>query len=80
MRKRIPAEEAFQYYLSLGPSRSYDQVAAKYEMSLRGVTKCASKQMKSAMKGPIGYWRRNLYPHGRRSRSCAHNSRSVVVD
>ena len=32
MRNRIPAEEAFQYYLALGP-RSYDQVAAKYEVS-----------------------------------------------
>jgi hypothetical protein len=43
VRNRIPAEEAFQYYLALGPSRSYDTVAAKYGASLRGVTKCASK-------------------------------------
>ena len=42
MRNRIPAEEAFQYYLALGPSRSYDTVAAKYGVTLRGVTKCAA--------------------------------------
>jgi hypothetical protein len=42
MRNRIPHEEAFQYYLALGPSRSYEQVAEKYSVTLRGVTKCAA--------------------------------------
>jgi hypothetical protein len=53
MRKRIPAEEAFQYYLSLGPSRSYEQVAQQFGASLRGVTKCAGKHKWSARMAKI---------------------------
>lgn len=43
MRRRIPAEEAFQCYLSLGPGRSYDLVAEKLGASPRGIRKCAAK-------------------------------------
>ena len=42
MRSKIP-EDAFDFYLGLGPSRTYAAVAARFRVSLRGVTKRALK-------------------------------------
>jgi hypothetical protein len=41
--KRIPTD-AFEYYLGLGPSRSYQAVAEKYDVSKRAVTALASRE------------------------------------
>jgi hypothetical protein len=43
MAKRIPAD-AFDYYFSLGPARSYQAVAAKYGVSKRSVTSLAGRE------------------------------------
>jgi len=41
--KKIPPD-AFEYYLSLGPGRSYQAVAAKYEVSKRAVVDLAKRE------------------------------------
>ncbi len=41
--KKIPPE-AFDYYLSLGPSRSYQTVAERYGVSKRAVTNFAGRE------------------------------------
>ncbi len=41
MTKRIPPE-AFDHYVSLGPSRSYKAVASHYKVTKRGITKRAN--------------------------------------
>ncbi len=43
MSNRIP-EDAFSYYASLGASRSYRQVADRYGVSKRAVTKYAKRE------------------------------------
>ena len=43
MSNRIP-EDAFSFYVSLGPDRSYEQVGEKYGVSKRAVTKAAARQ------------------------------------
>lgn len=43
MHRKIPAE-AFDHYVSLGPTRSYAAVARRYRVSARGVTKCAARE------------------------------------
>lgn len=43
MNKKIPAD-AFSFYVSLGPRRSYDAVAAKYGASRRGVADHAKRE------------------------------------
>lgn len=43
MNRKIP-EDAFEYYFSLGPSRSYELVARKYGASKRAVTSVASRE------------------------------------
>ncbi|MGH9363380.1 MAG: hypothetical protein ACRD2T_15840 [Thermoanaerobaculia bacterium] len=43
VRKRIPLE-AFEYYVSLGPARSYQAVAEKYGVRKRSVVKHAAKE------------------------------------
>jgi len=40
---RIPPD-AFEYYVSLGPDRSYERVAAEFGVSKRAVTKAAARQ------------------------------------
>lgn len=42
MGKRIPPE-AFDFYMSLGPTRSYEAVAAQYGVTKRAVTKAAKR-------------------------------------
>lgn len=42
MRNKIP-EDAFDYYLALGPGRTYATVAQHFQVSVRGVTKRALK-------------------------------------
>ena len=43
MTRRIPPDEAFEYYASLGPSRSYAKVASHFGVARRSVTKHASR-------------------------------------
>ncbi len=43
MKRKIP-EDAFAYYLALGPARSYAAVAEHYKVSKRAVTKCADRE------------------------------------
>lgn len=43
MRARIPAE-AFEYYVGLGASRSYEAVAEKYAVSKTAVVKLAKRE------------------------------------
>lgn len=43
MRHKIPPD-AFEHYRDLGPGRTYRAVAAKYGVSLRGVTKRALRE------------------------------------
>jgi hypothetical protein len=40
---RIPPD-AFDFYVSLGPERSYQAVAKRYGVSKRAVTKCAARE------------------------------------
>ena len=42
-KRKIPSD-AFTYYVSLGPSGSYEAVAQKYGVSKRSVTKLARKE------------------------------------
>lgn len=43
MKRTIPSD-AFDYYVALGPKRSYEIVAKHYSVSKRGVTKRASSE------------------------------------
>ncbi len=43
MTRKIPPD-AFEYYVSLGPTRSYHTVAERYEVTTRAVTKCAARE------------------------------------
>ena len=43
MSGRIPPDEAFEYYVGLGPGRSYSQVGRNFGVSKRSVTKHATK-------------------------------------
>ena len=43
MTKRIP-DDAFSFYASLGPTRSYQAVADRYWVSKRAVVKHAAKE------------------------------------
>ena len=43
MSGRIPPD-AFEFYVSLGPDRSYERVAAQFGVSKRAVTKAAARQ------------------------------------
>jgi hypothetical protein len=43
MKRKIPSD-AFDYYVSLGLSRSYQAVADRYEVSKRAVTSCARRE------------------------------------
>ena len=48
MNRKIPAD-AFSYYFSLGPSRSYEAVAAKYGVTKRGVAEHALREKWQAL-------------------------------
>ena len=37
-------DDAFEYYVSLGPARSYSAVAAHYGVTKRAITKCAARE------------------------------------
>jgi hypothetical protein len=41
--RRLDDDAAFNYYVALGPTRRHSQVAAKFEMSRRTVTKAARR-------------------------------------
>jgi hypothetical protein len=43
MNRKIPPE-AFQFYVGLGPSRSYEAVAEEFGCSRRGVADCAKRE------------------------------------
>jgi hypothetical protein len=43
MNRKLPAD-AFTYYFSLGPSRSYQAVAEKFEVSKRAVSNLADRE------------------------------------
>ena len=43
MNRKLPPD-AFDFYVSLGPDRSYEKVAAHYGISKRGVTKAAHRE------------------------------------
>ncbi len=43
MTRKIPPD-AFEYYVSLGPSRNYRTVAERYDVTTRAVTKCAARE------------------------------------
>ena len=42
-RRKIP-QDAFSFYFGIGPGRSYQKVAAKYDVTKRAVTKLAAKE------------------------------------
>ncbi len=43
MTRKIPPD-AFEYYVSLGPTKSYRAVAERYDVTTRAVTKCAARE------------------------------------
>ena len=43
MKRKIPSD-AFEFYVSLGPSRSYQAVADHYDVTKRAVTQCATRE------------------------------------
>ena len=43
MNRKLPPD-AFDFYVNLGPDRSYEKVAAHYGISKRGVTKAAHRE------------------------------------
>ncbi len=43
MQRRLP-DDAFEYYVALGPERSYSAVAEHYGLSKRAITKAAQRQ------------------------------------
>ena len=43
MTAKIPAD-AFDYYVSLGPTRSYEKVALRFDVSKRGVANRAAAE------------------------------------
>ena len=43
MSAKIPLD-AFQYYLSLGPARSYEAVAERYDVTKRAIVNCAARE------------------------------------
>jgi hypothetical protein len=43
MSQRIPHEEAFEHYISLGHTRSYSKVAEHYGVSKRSIVKVAAR-------------------------------------
>ena len=43
MTRKLDDDEAFNFYVELGPSRSHSQVAAKYDVSRRAITKAAQR-------------------------------------
>ncbi len=43
MTRKIPPD-AFEYYVSLGPTRTYRAIAERYEVTTRAVTKCAARE------------------------------------
>jgi hypothetical protein len=44
MSKRKIPQDAFEFYFSLGPQRSYEQVAGRYGVTKRAVTKLAARE------------------------------------
>ena len=44
MSRKIPPDEAFMFYMSLGAGRSYQAVADKYKASKQAVTKLATRE------------------------------------
>ena len=40
MTRKIP-DDAFEFYVGLGPNRSYEAVAEHYDVNKRSVTRCA---------------------------------------
>ncbi|MHC4262526.1 MAG: hypothetical protein ACYSWX_08405 [Planctomycetota bacterium] len=44
MSARIPAAEAFEFYVGLGPDRSYQRVADEFGVSKRAITKLAGRE------------------------------------
>jgi hypothetical protein len=44
MSKRKIPQDAFEFYFSLGPERSYEQVAGRYGVTKRAVTKLAARE------------------------------------
>jgi len=60
MARRIP-EDAFDYYVSLGASRSHQAVADRYGVSKRAVTKLATKER----------WRERVHALKREARRAA---------
>ena len=42
-RRKIP-HDAFEFYFSLGPERSYEKVAGRYGVTKRAVTKIAARE------------------------------------
>lgn len=43
MSNRIPPD-AFEHYVSLGPERTHAKIAEEYDVSVRAVSKCASRE------------------------------------
>ena len=43
MSKRIPPD-AFEHYVSLGPERTHAKIAEEYGVTVRAVSKCASRE------------------------------------
>ncbi len=43
MTRKIPPD-AFEYYVSLGPTRTYRAIAERYDVTTRAVTKCAARE------------------------------------
>lgn len=60
MARKIP-EDAFDYYVSLGASRSHQAVADRYAVSKRAVTKLATKER----------WRERVHALEREARRAA---------
>ncbi len=52
MAKKIPPD-AFEFYFGLGPNRSYQAVADKYEVSKRAITALAAREGWQARMGKI---------------------------
>lgn len=68
MKKKIPPD-AFAFYMGLGPSRSYQLVAERYEVTKRAIAFCAERE----------HWQEKLAAEEKKARERAEKVASESV-
>ena len=69
MSAKIPPD-AFEYYLGLGPGRSYEAVAQKYDVSKRAVTKLAAREN----------WQQRIHEIERKARRASDDKAAETLE